>query len=628
MRDAFTSQQPADGEAPPSILLAGAAAGPEPADEPSWWQREHAEPGFLVAYLSMEFGLHESLPLYAGGLGILAGDHLKAAADLGVPVVGVGLFYRHGYFRQVIDAAGRQIETYPPNDPARLSLTAQLASGGEPLLVEVEMGGEVVRARIWKLAVGRVPLYLLDSEVDGNSPAAREITDRLYGGDSEHRLRQELLLGVGGARALTALGLVPTVVHINEGHAAFASLERARRLVESTGLGFTAALERVRASTVFTTHTPVPAGNERFALPLARSYLDDLARRGGSSFEEIARLASGPGEEGLGMTQLALRTAGHANAVSELHGQVARRMWAGLWPGLAAERAPIGHVTNGVHAPSWVSAGLAELLEGVGVELAGAPGEQGWERAGRLQDDRLWAVHRAGKAELLEPLGLDPLRLTIGFARRFTTYKRAGLLFSDAERLLRLVADEQRPLQIVLAGKAHPRDEEGKAVLASIAAFARDPRFAGRVVLLENYDIGLARRLVQGVDVWLNTPRRLQEASGTSGMKAGMNGVLNLSVRDGWWAEAFAPQAGWAIGDEVSARGDEAEAQELFRLLEQSVLPAYYELDSAGLPARWLGMMKASIALVGERFSAGRMVAEYAERYYLPAHRDAMRLAT
>jgi starch phosphorylase len=568
--------------------------------EPGWWAAAHSgEEGFLVAYFSAEFGVDASLPVYSGGLGVLAGDHLKAASELGVPLVGVGLLYRNGYFRQSLDESGWQVERYPASDFERLPLTREACE------VRLELAGEPVRVHVWRADVGRTPLYLLDTDVEGNSERARVITSVLYGGDRELRIRQELVLGIGGVRALRELGLEPSVFHMNEGHSAFLALERMRTLVEG-GLSFEEALERVRASTVFTTHTPVPAGNEVFDPELVRRYLADAVAGTGLSWDEFASLALVPAYgSGFGMTPFALRTSAYANGVSELHGAVSRRMWAALWPGRPAEDAPIGHVTNGVHARTW----RAPELDG-----------------DELPDEALWEAHRAGKRRLFERLpGLDPDALTIGFARRFATYKRAGLLFSDSERLARLLADDEQPLQIVLAGKAHPADDGGKALIQRLVRFSRDERAHGRVVFLEDYAMTLARALVQGVDVWLNTPRRPQEASGTSGMKAALNGVLNVSILDGWWAEGYARQSGWAIGgtyvDPHEAEQDAHDASELYRLLEQAVVPMYYRRDDDGVPRDWVRMMKASIAELGPAFSAERMVREYVESMYLPAHR-------
>ena len=594
---------------------------------PTWWQSRHDDGDMLVAYFCMEFGVHDCLPLYSGGLGVLAGDHLKSASALGIPLVGVGLFYRHGYFRQSVDARVGQRESYPANDPERLPLTLERGGDGAALHVEVELDGEPVVAQIWRADVGRTRLYLLDSDVDGNTEGGRQTADVLYGGDREHRLRQELLLALGGVRALAALGLRPSVFHVNEGHAAFLMLERLCTLVEEKGLEPAEGLERVRRSTVFTTHTPVPAGNEVFDRDLVARYLRERARRAGLSIDELLALGDRVGgEPGFGMTELALRTSSRANAVSRLHGRVSREMWAGLWPEYSPDAVPIGHVTNAVDAPTWISGELDALLRGAGVRPGAPPGEAKWTRAARVGGKALWEIHARRKVALLSALSqeLDPEALTIGFARRFASYKRAGLLFSDRERLVRLLTDRVRPVQIVLAGKSHPADAEGKAVLAELVRLSNDPDLAGRVAFVEDYRIGSAQLLVRGVDVWLATPRRPNEASGTSGMKAGLNGVLNLSVLDGWWAEAFDPAIGWAIGEDISALGDAAEAAELLRLLEEEVVPCYFERDENGLPQRWIEMMKASITSVGERFSAERMLVEYVEAFYLPAHEAAV----
>ena len=558
------------------------------ADTVSWWQRAHGsdERELLVAYFSMEFGLHERLPIYSGGLGVLAGDHLKAAAELGVPLVGVGLLYRGGYFRQGVDAAGRQTEDYQPVDPEAVGVTR------EPVSVSVELGKETIEAAVWRKEVGSVTLYLL--EVDW-------LTDALYGGDREHRIRQELLLGVGGVRALAALGIEPTVYHLNEGHSAFLQIERARTLVEQ-GLETGDALEQVRASSVFTTHTPVPAGNEVFDEELVYRYAGPLAAAAGLDREELLDLGRFGAKPGFGLTPLALRLSAYANGVSELHGAVAREMWEPLWPG---RETPIGHVTNGVHLGTWLDPGLTELLRAAGVSPEAPPDEANWDAARQIDPEALWQVHAAAKAQLAERAGIDGELLTIGFARRFATYKRAGLIFSDLERLLAL------PVQVVVAGKAHPADDPGKDVMQEIVELARDPRVAGRIVFLENYDMGVARTLVRGCDVWLNTPQRPLEASGTSGMKGAANGVLNLSVLDGWWAEAYAPELGWAI----EGASDDADREQLYRLLEDEVVPTYTESRE-----EWVEMMKASIAQLAPRFSMHRAVIEYAERYYLPAH--------
>ncbi|MBA2462992.1 MAG: alpha-glucan family phosphorylase [Actinobacteria bacterium] len=560
-------------------------------DMATWWQRAHGGDAddLLVAYFSMEFGLEETLPIYSGGLGVLAGDHLKAAAELGIPLVGVGLLYRGGYFRQGLDEGGRQTEEYQPVDPERAGL------GREPVTVEIDLAGETIFAAVWRKDVGSVPLYLLEVEW---------LTDALYSGDREHRIRQELLLGVGGVRALAALGVEASVFHMNEGHSAFLALERLRSLVER-GTPTSEAIEQVRRSTVFTTHTPVPAGNEIFGEELVARYLGALADSAGIGREELLALGRFGPDDGFGLTPLALRLSAHANGVSALHGEVAREMWAALWPERNGHEAPIGHVTNGVHLGTWLDPSLADLLREAGVRVESPPDEARWEAAGDVDPEALWRVHADCRARVAARVGLDPERLTIGFARRFATYKRAGLVFTDLERLLAL------PVQIVVAGKAHPQDGAGKDVMQGIVELARAPRTQGRVVFLENWDIGLARFVIPGCDVWLNNPRRPQEASGTSGMKAAVNGVLNLSVLDGWWAEAYDPAVGWAI-EGVS---DEADAEQLYRLLEEQVVPTF-----TGDRDRWVEMMKASIGRLSPRFSMHRAVVEYAERYYLPAH--------
>jgi glycogen phosphorylase len=561
----------------------------------------------LVAYFCTEFGVDPRLPIYSGGLGVLAGDHLKSSSDLGLPLVGVGLFYRGGYFRQGVDAKGRQLETYPPNDPTDLPLEPT------PVEIGVNLDGEDVRARVWKAQVGQVPLYLLDTDVDGNSTVGRAVTSTLYGGDREQRLRQELMLGVGGVRALHALGVEPTVFHMNEGHAALLTLERLRVLVEA-GASFEEALELVRASTVFTTHTPVAAGHDVFESQLARRYLGGFADELGISWSDLAALARVGDDDEFGMTPLALRTAEFVNAVSYIHGGVSRHMWHPLWPDRPEDDVPITHVTNGVHAGTWLAPELGSRLGG------------DWSAARALDPAEVWGIHRARKDALLElvtestGVTLDPDALTIGFARRFATYKRADLLFSDEARIARLLSNPDRPVQILLAGKAHPRDEAGKDVLQHVFAFAEQS--GGRAVFLEGYDLALAAMLVQGCDVWLNTPLRPLEASGTSGMKAGMNGVLNVSILDGWWYEGYSPALGWAIGG-AENDGAENDGALLYSVLEDEVVPRFYDRGEDGIPHAWVEMMKASIAEIGERFNSGRMVGEYVEKLYVPASRRA-----
>jgi starch phosphorylase len=566
-------------------------------DAATWWKRTHGpDSDVLVAYFSMEFAVDADLPIYSGGLGVLAGDHLKAAADLGVPLVGVGLFYRGGYFTQGLSNAGRQTENYRPVDPEAAGLVR------EPVSVEVDLAGETVTAAVWRCDVGTagphtaghtVPLYLLDVDL---------LTDALYSGDREHRIRQELLLGVGGVRALTALGLKPTVFHVNEGHSAFLAIERARELV-AEGEEPQRALELVRRSTIFTTHTPVPAGNEVFGDELVMRYVGDLAAGAGLAGQDLLALGRADGSDGFGLTPLALRLSAAANAVSELHGEVARGMWAALWPG---EEPRISHITNGVHLGTWIAPELDQLLRSAGVSPDAPPDEGNWDAVYEIDPGELWRVHTVLKDRLMALTGFDRERLTIGFARRFATYKRAGLVFSDLERLLEL------PVQIVVAGKAHPQDVAGKDVMQGIVELSRDPAIGGRVVFLEDYDLDLARTLIPGCDIWLNTPRRPHEASGTSGMKAAVNGVPNLSVLDGWWAEAYSPEVGWAL----EGTTDKADADQLYRALEEQVVPRFAERE------RWVELMKQSIAQLAPRFSMQRAVIEYAERYYLPATAD------
>jgi glycogen phosphorylase len=593
----------------------------------TWWRNRNGPADLLVAYFSAEFGLDESLPIYSGGLGVLAGDYLKAASELGVPLVGIGLFYRRGYFEQRLDEHDRQVEHYPLTDTSRLPLELV------PMAPVVELADDdgnlvPVRLGVWRVRVGRASLYLIDTQVGGNPDWA--VTETLYGGGRANRLRQEVVLGVGGVRVLRQLGLDPSVFHLNEGHSAFLQLERMRELVEEQGLAPDEAVERLRASTVFTTHTPVPAGNEVFDPELVRRAVGGLVERCGLTWEEFAALGrTEPDEKGFGLTPFALRTSRYANAVSELHGSVSREMWHGLWPDRRVDEVPITSVTNGVHQRTWISGELEVLLGDTDPQF---------ERARELPAEDLWAARRSAKKRLLEFVAttrgareLDPDVLTIGFARRFATYKRASLLFSRPERLALLLADSDRPIQVLVAGKAHPADEEGKDMIQLVVDFAREPAAAGRVVFLEDYEMTLARRLVQGVDLWLNTPRRPFEASGTSGMKAALNGVLNCSILDGWWAEAYSPDRGFAIESPeaaTEAQQDEADAEALYAVLEQQVLPAYYERDETELPQRWIALMRESIAELGPRFGTARMVAEYVDRLYLPAYESAARPAS
>jgi len=588
----------------------------------------------LVAYFCAEFGLSADIPIYAGGLGILAGDHLKAASDLGVPLVGIGLFYYDGYFTQRIDAAG-QHEIYTKRTGTDIGAELLTDPAGASLRISVELPTGPVHAVIWRLAVGAVTLLLLDANIPENTPADREITARLYGGDRVTRIRQELLLGIGGVRALAAAGITPTVFHINEGHSVFLQLERLRLLIDA-GHTLADALPLVRRNSIFTTHTPVPAGNEVFTDDVAAEHLADAAAAIGLSMPELAALGKITDETGFGLTPLALRTTSRANGVSRLHGEVARSMWRGLWPNRDTAHVPISSVTNGVHVRTWLEPGIADLVGDAGVDL-GHPAAARFERATEISDAALWRIHRANVARLVDLANvrgavagvhprLDPDALTIGFSRRFATYKRAGLLFRDPDRLARLLGAADAPVQVILAGKAHPADGDGKELIAIITELATDPRLAGRVVFVPDYDMAIGAHILQGTDVWLNTPRLPMEASGTSGMKAALNGALNVSMLDGWWAEGYDPTIGWAIDDGSSA-GDES-AQDirdhasLMDLLEGEVVPRFFDRDSGGVPRRWTKMMRRSIARVGAEFSATRMVGEYVERLYVPAHRE------
>jgi glycogen phosphorylase len=609
-----------------------------------WFQRQYGEHlGGPIAYFCAEYGLHESLGIYSGGLGVLAGDHLKAASDMALPFVGVGLFYRRGYFRQTIDADGHQEHAYPDFDPSRLPVKRVRDADGGPLHVPVELPGRTVWCAVWLAQVGRVPLLLLDTDIPDNDDADRPITHILYVRGREMRLHQEIVLGVGGVRALRALGINPAVWHLNEGHSAFLLVERARELV-AKGSTLIDAYNEIRRNSVFTIHTPVSAGNERFDGALVRNLAAPLLDS--ESMNLTLDLGKGVDDDPnqFDMTAFSLRLTNGANAVSKLHSATANSTWNSMTEG------EILAVTNGVHPPSWVGEPFRKLFEQLGADLdqldAGTRRQRFWDRMERIPDEQLWEAHQRQKLELaffarrrlqsqfarlgesprvLENLSnvLDPAVLTIGFARRFATYKRAALLFSDQERLARLIFSEERPVQIVFAGKAHPADRPGQSVIQDIFTRSRSPRLSGRVFVLEDYDIRIARYLVQGVDVWLNTPRRPLEASGTSGMKAAMNGIVNCSVLDGWWDEGFNGRNGWAIGDRDTnpdeGAQDWADAQDLYRLLEDEIVPTYYDRDEEGLPRRWLDLMKESIASTIWQFSTTRMLEQYVEQLYVPA---------
>lgn len=627
----------------------------------TWFDRLGVGPGRpLIAYFSFEYGLTECLPIYSGGMGILSGDHLKSASDLGVPVVGVGLAYQEGYFQQYLNADGWQGELYPDNDFHTLPMTLEVDSSGKPITITVDYPGRQVVAQIWRVQVGRVPLFLLDANRAENDPGDRLVTDRLYGGDVDMRIRQEIMLGIGGMRALAALGCIPTVCHLNEGHAAFQALERIRLIMQQHGVTFAEACEVVKMSNIFTTHTPVAAGIDYFGPDLMEAYFGAYVRELGISMHDLLALGrqrpDDPSEP-FCMAVLAIRLSAHVNGVSKLHGQVSRQMWHNLWPGLPADEAPITSVTNGVHIDTWLAQrDLAPLYDRyLGPRWREDPTDrQIWERIHEIPDEELWRTHerrrerlvayaRRKVRETLEEQGatsdeasraaeaLDPAALTIGFARRFATYKRALLLFRDPERLARILNDRSRPVQLLIAGKAHPLDVPGHETIRTLIHHIRREEFRGRVVFLVNYSMEMARYLVQGVDLWVNTPRRPLEASGTSGMKVALNGGLNVSVLDGWWAEAYRPEVGWAIG-----RGEEyadpetqdaVEARALYDLLEKSIIPLFYDRGADGLPHGWIARMKASIAHIAPYYNTHRVVSEYTQRFYLPAHAAHQRLS-
>jgi starch phosphorylase len=622
------------------------------AETPAWFQQTHPQsPLTCVVYFSMEFMLSEALPIYSGGLGNVAGDQLKAASDLGVPVVGVGLLYQQGYFRQVIDKDGAQQALYPYNDPGQLPITPLRKANGEWLRLEIALPGYSVWLRAWQVQVGRVRLYLLDSNDAANFPAHRGITSELYGGGPELRLKQEMLLGIGGWRLLVALGIQPEVCHLNEGHAAFAILERARSFMQETGQSFEVALATTRAGNLFTTHTAVAAGFDRFAPTLIEQYLGRYAtEKLGISLHDLlamGRLNPNDSSESFNMAYLAIRGSGAVNGVSRLHGEVSRHLFESLFPRWPVDEVPVGYVTNGIHTPTWDSATADDLW-------TEACGKDRWlgntktleENIRRVSDVRLWQFRIDARKSLIEfarqrlsrqlavggalPEAIesakhlfDPDALTLGFARRFATYKRPNLLLHDRQRLLRLLANPDRPVQIIIAGKAHPEDQGGQALIHEWINFIRQADVRPHIIFLSDYDMFLTQRLVQGVDVWINTPRRPWEACGTSGMKVLVNGGINLSELDGWWAEAYFPDLGWAIGDGQEHGADQAwdraEAEMLYHSLEQEVVPEFYARDGQGIPTAWVARMRESMSRLTPQFSANRAVREYTEQRYLPA---------
>ncbi len=628
--------------------------------EPRWYQQQTTAPQAplpkAIAYFSMEFGVSEVLPNYSGGLGILAGDHLKSASDLGVPIIGIGLLYRYGYFWQSLSADGWQQEHYPVHDPQGLPISRVLGADGEQLTISVEMpGGRLLYARIWQAQVGRVPLLLLDSDIELNDLELRGVTDRLYGGDQDHRIKQEILVGIGGLRAVRAFcaatgHAVPEVFHMNEGHAGFLGIERISTLINEEGLTFTEALSAVRAGTVFTTHTPVPAGIDRFPMSLVEHYLGQDGSGGtrlvpGVQVREVLALGVEDDAGRFNMAHMGLRLAQRANGVAKLHGVVSRQMFNGLYPGFSPEEVPIGSVTNGVHLPTWASREMYQVAGDMAdwQDLASA---DDWPRAESVSAERLWDLRNTLRDRLVDmarlavkkswlqrgrteaELGwtdtiLDPEILTIGFARRVSTYKRLTLMLRDPERLKALLLDPDRPLQIVIAGKAHPADDGGKGYMQEMVRFTDDPEIRHRIAFLPDYDMGMASILCAGADVWLNNPIRPQEASGTSGMKAALNGVLNLSISDGWWDELYDGNDGWMIptadGIADHQRRDDLEASALYDLLEKHVTRMFYDRGTDGRPGRWVDMVRHTLAYLGPRVQATRMVRDYVEQYYAPA---------
>lgn len=606
---------------------------------------------FTIAYFSAEYGLTDCLPIYSGGLGILSGDHVKSASDLCIPMVGVGLLYQKGYFRQYLNVDGWQQETYPENDFHVLPVILERDEKGDPLTIEVPFRNRSVKIRIWRIQVGKIPLYMLDTNTVLNSEEDRDITSHLYGGDKEMRLKQEIVLGIGGVRALHRLGIRPIVYHMNEGHSSFAVLERIRLLMEEHRLTFQEAREAVYCSSVFTTHTPVPAGIDIFDQSLIASTFGDYLRSLGISVETLLRLGVQDDHgksEPFNMAVLALKNVARTNGVSDLHRVVSRRMWKRIWPELPEVDIPIHGITNGIHIPSWISDDMAHLLDRyLGRRWTEDPDNiKIWERINRIPDLELWRTHERRRERLVafarrklqEQLqrwgakkveiqaaseALHPQALTIGFARRFATYKRGDLILKDPARLASILNDPQHPVQIIFAGKAHPQDESGKGVIKNINHLARQPEFSQRIVFIEDYDLTVARYLVQGSDIWLNNPLRPLEACGTSGMKAAANGGLNMSVLDGWWAEGYQPGLGWAIGGgeeyENPAYQNQIESQTIYNLLEKTIVPLFYERGRDNLPREWIGMMKKSMQTLAARFNSHRMLEDYVHRFYLPS---------
>ena len=618
----------------------------------TWFTKKYPEEkDDLIAYFSAEYGLDQTIPIYSGGLGILSGDHLKSASDLGIPLVAVGLLYKNGYFNQKIDGDGNQQTEYNDIDLYDLPINPVKNDIGDDLIIYVKFPKRRLYLKVWSIKVGRVTLYLLDSDIEKNNPEDRDVTLRLYGGDQEMRIRQEIVLGQAGVELLTKyLKLKPTVYHMNEGHSAFLTLELMKNIIKDKQVSFDVAKDIASSKTVFTTHTPVPAGNDIFPLDLVEKYFKDFWPRLGLTREEFLRLGMKPGKEldnGFNMGILALKIAGKKNGVSKLHGAVSRELFGEVWPNIAANEAPIGYVTNGIHTCSWLAPRMKELFNKYLIPYwqDNMYQDQVWEKIRNVPNDKLWNIHNDRKVKLLRLVKdntyerlrrsgysyedineiiskLNPNALTIGFARRFATYKRATLIFKDLERITEIINNSDRPVQLIFAGKAHPQDKEGQDLIRYIHQISMMPQFKGKIFLLENYNIAMSRYLISGVDVWLNNPRRPMEASGTSGQKASVNGVINFSVLDGWWAEGYTQNNGWTIGsnqeyDSYEAQ-DQADSQSLYKTLEEKIIPTFYERDKNNMPTKWIELMKNSIITTGGKYSTSRMLVDYTNNYYMP----------
>lgn len=621
---------------------------------PTWFDKTFPEyKDKKIAYFSTEFAIHESLPIYSGGLGVLSGDHLKSASDMGLPLVGIGLLYRNGYFKQHLSIDGWQIEEYKVNHFYSMPMQLLTDEQGNTLFIEISLPrSPKVFARIWKVQVGRVALYLLDTDCEKNSPEDRTITGELYGGDKEMRIKQEKLLGVGGMKVLELLNIDPSVIHINEGHSAFLLLEKMRMLMKNKGLSFEQAQKVVKSNCVFTTHTPVPAGNEVFSSQLVSTYFENLYKELGLSKEQFLALGRDLKAENFdkdfSMTILALKACGKANGVSRLHATVSREMWQNVWPELPRKEIPITHITNGIHTNTWISYEFAGLFQRyIGEDWIDEPSDQTlWQRIADIPDAELWRSHERRKERLvsfarsrlkaqLERRGLskhmisyadevlDPEALTIGFARRFATYKRGNLIFRNLDRIKKILTNKEKPVQIIIAGKAHPKDDKGKEIIKSIVALTSDPDLKYKVVFLEDYDMNVAHYLVQGVDIWLNNPLRPQEASGTSGMKAAVNGAINFSVLDGWWCEGYNGENGWVVGSTDTYNDleyqNEMESRSIYELLEKEIVPLFYDRGQDDLPRGWITKMKACMQTVGPMFNTNRMIEDYTRKFYVPS---------